>query len=130
MKGGTNDAIAKLDRVIRLYPDYVPAVSSRGVLYARLGKDVAALKDAQAALVLAKGAPATLFQVAGIYALCSSRDEKHRDRSIQLLASALRGGYGHDLLAIDDDLKPLHADKRYIALVHAAKTVQTEGKSR
>jgi tetratricopeptide (TPR) repeat protein len=123
LRGKTPEAVAALDRVNRLVPDHAPTLASRGILNARLGKDAAALEDARSALALAKGAPATLFQVAGIYALCSRHDVRHRERGIRLLAAALRGGYGHSRIATEADLKPLRGDARFTALVAAARTL-------
>jgi serine/threonine protein kinase/Flp pilus assembly protein TadD len=123
MKGRIPEAIAALDRADRLFPDHAPTIARRGILNARLGRDEAALKDARSALRLAKASPATLVQVASIYAQCSRRDAKHRDLAIQLLASALRAGYNPSYLATDD-LKPLCDDARFAALVRAAKTLQ------
>ena len=122
MRGKAPEAIAALDRADRLFSNHAPTIAMRGLLNARLGRDEAALKDARSALTLAKESPATLVQVASIYALCSPRDAKHRDRAFQLLASALRAGYDPSLL-VTDDLKPIRDDKRFTALIAAAKTL-------
>ena len=47
--GRTEEAIAALDTLLGLYPDYVPARAGRGVLHARLGRREAAHADAREA---------------------------------------------------------------------------------
>ena len=41
--GRTEEAVATLDTLLAFYPNYVPALAGRGVLYARLGRREAAL---------------------------------------------------------------------------------------
>jgi tetratricopeptide (TPR) repeat protein len=106
------EAIAVLDRVVTLYPDYAPGWAGRGVLLARQGKRADALRDATAALGCSS-APAVLYQVAGIYALTSQTHPDDQDEALRLLASALRQGYGRDRLATDEDLAPLRTLPRF-----------------
>src|SRR5207302_7378482 len=56
--GRNEQAVRVLDRVIELYPDYVPARAGRGVLRARLQQRKAAHEDADDALARDFG-PAT-----------------------------------------------------------------------
>jgi serine/threonine protein kinase/tetratricopeptide (TPR) repeat protein len=104
--GRPADAIKVLDRLLALYPDSVLALAGRGVLHARLGVREAALRDARAALAR-DGSPATLYQVAGIYAQTSREQAGDRKEALRLLSAALEKGYGRDLLDKDRDLDPL-----------------------
>jgi serine/threonine protein kinase/tetratricopeptide (TPR) repeat protein len=108
-----HEAVAALDRAVELYPDFVPARAGRGVLLARLGKRREAHRDAEECLGR-DVQPATLYQVAGIYALTSRQQPDDREEAILLLSAALRKGYGRDLLAVDTDLDPIrdHPDFR------------------
>jgi tetratricopeptide (TPR) repeat protein len=104
--GRTREAVQVLNKLIELYPDFVPARAGRGVLLARLGKRHEALRDAQESLKRDME-PATRYQVAGIYALTSKQKLEDREEALLLLSSALRSGYGWNLLAIDTDLDPI-----------------------
>jgi serine/threonine protein kinase/tetratricopeptide (TPR) repeat protein len=110
------EAVAVLNRAVELYPDFVPARAGRGVLLARLGRRADAIRDAEECL-RRDGQAATLYQVAGIYALTSRQEPGDREEAILLLSSALRKGYGKQLIAIDTDLDPIrqHPDFRRLA---------------
>jgi serine/threonine protein kinase/Flp pilus assembly protein TadD len=118
--GRTTEAIAVLDKEVATYPDDVLARAGRGVLLARQGKRRAALDDAKAALRL-DTEPSTLYQVAGIYALCSREQPDDRREAIRLLSSALRGGFGFDLLETDPDLAPVRQLPEFRRLVAASR---------
>src|SRR5262249_33113651 len=68
--------------------------------------------------------PAVLYQVAGIYALTSRDHPDDSRRACQLLAAALRQGYGYDLLKSDRDLDRIRDDPQFGQLLEAARTVQ------
>lgn len=104
--GRTEDAVAALTRLLKLAPDSAGTLASRGVLYARLGKRTEALADAAAALQRDRSPP-TLYQVGGIFALSSKQHAEDRPEGYRLLASALRQGYGWDLLDRDPELEPI-----------------------
>jgi serine/threonine protein kinase/Tfp pilus assembly protein PilF len=104
--GQPHESVKVLNRAVELYPEFVPARAGRGVLLARLGKRPEARQDAEECLRL-DYQPATLYQVAGIYALTSKQRPDDREEALFLLASALRKGYGWDLIAIDSDLDPI-----------------------
>ncbi len=123
VQGRTEEAIAVLDRIIELYPDHVPARSSRGVLFARLGKRDKALADAEESLTRVND-PATQYQVAGIYALTSRAQADDAKEAFRLLSAALRRGYGLDLLARDSDLDPIRERPEFRRLVEAARALQ------
>ena len=121
--GRAEEAVQVLDRAVKLYPEDGPAHAVRGVLLARLGKREAALQDAREALAVDES-PAVLYQVAGIYALTSRDNPDDRRRACQLLAAALRQGYGYDLLKSDRDLDRIRDDPQFGQLLEAARTLQ------
>jgi tetratricopeptide (TPR) repeat protein len=121
--GRTEDAVRVLDRAVALYPDYVLARAGRGVLLARLGRREAALRDAEEALHL-DTRPATRYQVAGIYALTSRQHADDRLPAFRLLSSALRDGYGFDLLEADPDLDGVRRLPEFRRLVAAAQALR------
>ena len=113
--GKTREALSVLDRAVELYPWFAAARAGRGVLSARLGKRAEALRDAEECL-RQDARPSTLYLVAGIYARTSKQQPHDRDEALFLLSSALRQGYGRDLIAIDTDLDPIrdHPDFRHV----------------
>jgi tetratricopeptide (TPR) repeat protein len=119
----TEEAVRVLDRVLELYPEYVPARSGRGVLHARQGRRDAALADAREALAR-DGRPQTRYQAACIYAMTSRQHPADRGKALQLLAEALRQGYGAGLLARDTDLDPLRRLPEFQRLVTANASFQ------
>jgi tetratricopeptide (TPR) repeat protein len=120
--GRNQDALLALDQLLALYPDAALARSGRGVLLARLGQRVAALRDADEALRLDVGGQ-RLYQVACIYALTSKLQPEDRLQAMQHLSSALRKGYGFQLLETDRDLDPLRALPEFRRLVDATRTL-------
>ncbi len=66
---------------------------------------------------------ATAYQVAGIYALLWQQQPADLDRAIALLASALRSGYGEDLIAKDKDLDPIRQHPQFQQLIRALQTL-------
>jgi serine/threonine protein kinase/tetratricopeptide (TPR) repeat protein len=118
------DALRALDTAVALNPDYVPARAGRGILLARRGDVAAAEADARDAL-LRDTRPPNLYQVAGIYALNSRRDAAARLRAFELLYSALRSGFGLDLVEEDSDLDPIRKDPEFRRLVEAARALRS-----
>jgi serine/threonine protein kinase/tetratricopeptide (TPR) repeat protein len=110
--GQTAEAIAVLDRALELHPESVPARAGRGVLLARLGKRQAAHQDAEESL-RRDVQPATVYQVAGIYALTSKQEPEDAKQAFLLLNCALDKGYGRNLLGIDPDLEPIRKDPEF-----------------
>jgi serine/threonine protein kinase/tetratricopeptide (TPR) repeat protein len=113
--GRADEALAALDRAVDLHPDHVPVRAGRAVELARRGKRDAALRDARGAL-LRDTRPANLYQVGCVYALTSKTHPEDRREAFYLLWSALKGGFGQDLLAADTDLDSLRADPQFAAL--------------
>jgi serine/threonine protein kinase/Flp pilus assembly protein TadD len=125
--GRTAEAVRALDRAVACAPDYVPARAGRGVLLARLNRRRAALEDATQVL-RRDSRPATLYQVACIYSLTSRHKTGDRQEAFRLLARALGGGYGADLLAVDPDLNPLRSLPEYLRLLDSAQARRGEGR--
>ncbi|MDG3008080.1 protein kinase domain-containing protein [Paludisphaera mucosa] len=113
------EAIRLLGRALEAFPDYVPARSGRGVLLARLGRREEALADAEGALSR-DSSPATLYQLAGVYAQTSRREPGDAAAALGLLSRALRGGFGWDLVAVDPDLDPIRARPEFARWQRAA----------
>jgi serine/threonine protein kinase/Tfp pilus assembly protein PilF len=109
-----------LDQAVAWYPDSVLARAGRGVLLARRGKREAALRDATEALLL-DTQPVTLYQVANIYALTSPQNPEDRLKALQLLAGALRNGFGLAWIDTDSDFDPVRMDPEFQRLVKASK---------
>jgi serine/threonine protein kinase/tetratricopeptide (TPR) repeat protein len=118
-----DEALAALDREVALFPDYVPARIGRGVLRARVGRVEEARADVRACLELSNE-PATLYQAANVYALTSARVAEDRARALNLLTTALRGGFGMDLVETDPDFAPLRDDPEFRKCVEAARTLR------
>jgi tetratricopeptide (TPR) repeat protein len=120
----TEEAVQALNKAVELNPDFVPARAGRGVLLARQGKRDAALEDASESLVRDTKAP-NLYQVAGIYALCSKENLQNHLKALELLSSALRSGFGWDLVDRDTDLDLIRNDPEFGRVVAAAKALQS-----
>jgi eukaryotic-like serine/threonine-protein kinase len=121
--GRDEEGIRVLNRVVALYPDYVPGRAGRGVLHGRREHWEAAREDAAESLARDTG-PATLYQVAGIYALTSRQNPDDRLQAFRLLASALRSGYGFEHLESDKDLEPIRKLPEFARLVEASRALQ------
>jgi serine/threonine protein kinase/tetratricopeptide (TPR) repeat protein len=118
------EAIDAENKAIAIAPDFVMARSGRGVLLARKGQRAAALEDAQEALLISNDADIK-YQVAGIYALTSKQDPEDRLRAYQLLSSALRQGFGLDLVDIDPELDPIRKEPEFLRLLQSARALRT-----
>ena len=114
---------AILDRAVTLYPDFVPSRSSRGVMRAILGRREAAHVDARESL-WRDTSPRNLYQLAGIYAVTSKQVPEDRFEAYRLLSTALRGGFGFDLLADDHELDPIRDEPEFRKLLDAAKALR------
>jgi serine/threonine protein kinase/tetratricopeptide (TPR) repeat protein len=121
--GRENDAIGVLGQAVSLNVDFVPARAGRGVYLARAGKYAAAREDASEAL-LRDTRPPNLYQVAGIYAQTSRQNPADRLKAFELLSSALRSGFGLDIVDQDSDLEPIRKFPEFERLVKAARALQ------
>jgi tetratricopeptide (TPR) repeat protein len=114
------EALAALDRLIAQYPGYVRARIGRAVLYARKGQREPALADVRESLARDRSA-GTLYQAANVFALTSRQIATDRDKVIPLLAAALWGGFGLDIVDSDSDMDPVRESPAFrglIAVVH------------
>ena len=98
-QGKPDEAIRVLDRAVELYPEYAPAVAGRGVLLARAGRRVEAVRDAEVALVRDSRAP-NLYQVGCIYALIAKAEPGPQGEGVRTAvgrpADRVRAGHrGH-----------------------------------
>jgi eukaryotic-like serine/threonine-protein kinase len=114
------ESLAVLDRIVELYPDSATARAGRGVVLARQGKRTAAVRDAEESLSRDTKAP-IMYMVACIYALTSQEDSGDRLQAFELLSSALRRGYGLDIVDEDKDLDPIRKLPEFTRIVDAAK---------
>jgi tetratricopeptide (TPR) repeat protein len=124
--GRAEEAIGVLDVAVRHHPEYVPALAGRGVLLARLGRREAAHRDARSALALSNSA-ATLYQVAGIYALTSRQEAGDRRDALRLMADALRKDPAWlRVVPRDHDLDPIRDRADFRELLAALAVVCRE----
>jgi tetratricopeptide (TPR) repeat protein len=121
--GRNDEAIHVLDRVVELYPDHVDARVGRGVALARLQRRDLAHEDADEALARDLG-PGTLYQAACIYALTSRKNPDDLFSAFHYLSSALRRGFGLDILEKDADLDPIRDRPEFRQLASAARALR------
>jgi tetratricopeptide (TPR) repeat protein len=119
-----DESLAVLDKTIELYPDSAIARAGRGVVLARQGKRTEAIRDAEESLRRDSKAP-NLYMIACIYALTSRTDPGDRLPALEYLSSALRRGYGLDIVDEDSDLDPIRGLSEFKRIVGAAKELAT-----
>jgi len=122
-----DEAVAVLNQAIVVFPEAASLVGARGVLLARQSKADAARQDAQAALKL-DPAPAVQYQAACVYALLARQDAAAAPRALELLASALRAGYGGEMVRSDKDLAAIRSFPQYHRLLQAVASLRLEAK--
>lgn len=120
--GRPAEAVAALDRVMQLFPDYGAGYAGRGVLLARLGRYRAARDDARNAM-LRDTSPPTVYRAACIYALASADNRDDRQEALRLLSVALRGGFGLEVVNVDPDLAPLRGNSDFREIIEAARAL-------
>jgi tetratricopeptide (TPR) repeat protein len=127
--GGDEEALSTLTRAAALYPDLAEIHSGRARMLAALGRRDQAIEASDAALSLSHS-PHILYQVGCAYAINCGTHPEDRDQALRLVSRALRNGFGHRELPVDEDLKPLRDDPRFVRLLKAAreKSVATEGR--
>ena len=118
-KGQNQDALATLDRLVALYPDYSPALGQRGLLHARLGQHLKAYDDV-VRLLDRHPDPAHHYQAAKIYAVTSKFQAGDRQQALKQLSFALRNGHGWEHFQTDPDLESLRGEAEYQKLVQIA----------
>ncbi len=115
-----SESILVLDRFVELYPDSATARIGRGVVLARQDKRTAAIRDAEDSLLLDSKAPVQ-YMAACVYALTSQKEPADRVLALTHLSSAIRRGYGLDVVDTDADLDPLRQLPEFEKIVAAAK---------
>lgn len=116
-------AVATLSELLDYYPETLDALSGRAMLYSRLGERDKAHADAEAALKYGDAPPRTEYQLAGVYAMTSQTHPEDKREAFRHLASALRNGYGFELLDQDRELDPLRPDPEFSRVIDEAKRV-------
>jgi serine/threonine protein kinase/tetratricopeptide (TPR) repeat protein len=118
--GRTEEAVAVLDRVVELDPDYIPSRIGRGVLLARLGRRQAALSDAEESLRRDPKGADTIYRAACIYALTSRLNPADLPLAIRHLATALgMDPAWHPIARIDPDIDPIRQQPAFLDLAQA-----------
>jgi tetratricopeptide (TPR) repeat protein len=119
----TDDALAVLDRLIALYPDFAPARAERAVLLARLGRRAEAQKEA-CALRARKQEPILYYQLAGAYALTMKEHPEDRIEALALLRKAFQEGFRDvGYVEQDPDLANFRDDTEFAELMRAARAL-------
>lgn len=121
--GRTAEAVAVIEQLARLSPEQAIHRADHGVLIARLGRREEALRDAQEC---ARRSPSAdvLYRVGCIHALTAGTNDQRKREAVRLLATAVRQGYGGDLLAIDHDLDPIRDHPDFIRLRDSTDAIQ------
>lgn len=123
-------AVAAIDAALGLSPDDSVLLGSRAVLLARMGRNEAALADAEAATRGRGDVGFTAYQVACVHALLSSQDASQVTPGMRSLARAF--ATRPDLVELtsqDKDLDALRIDPRFADLVAAAKQLVNGAKA-
>jgi tetratricopeptide (TPR) repeat protein len=118
-----DEALAVLDRFIRLHPDHVNGRSGRAVLLARMGRGHDAVAEAERCLKLSSTAE-TQYRAACIYALASEGKPERLKEAKKLLASALTAGWGHQYVRTDGDLDALRRDPTFESVLDSVKRLE------
>jgi tetratricopeptide (TPR) repeat protein len=119
------DALATLDRLLRVYPTSPKALTGRAVLHARLGNGEQSLADIQSLLSARQPISGELmFQVASAYSLCSKNRPELRQQALRWLMRAIASGYGAAKLDTDPDLAPLREDAEFAVIRRTAWLLQ------
>ncbi len=121
MAGENRRAVSALTELLGQYPEWLDALSGRAMLYSRLGEREKAHADAEAALRLGEWKAATVYQLAGVYAMTSKTHADDKREAFRLLASALRSGFGFNLLDIDRELDPLRSEDEFSRVVEESR---------
>lgn len=119
--GRPQDAIEVLDILLAEFPEFQPALSGRAVLHARQGNREAALRDVNRLLAIAV-TPQLHYQAACVYALLSAKHPELRRQALYHLSIASAPAYGSGVIATDKDLKNLHGEEQYQALLKGIMT--------
>ena len=118
------DAIAALNAIVAHHPYNATPRAGRAVLSARQGDRKSALSDAEYCLTQNPSAEIR-YQLAGVYALTAKTHPDDAKRAFELLRSALKDGYGYELIRIDPDLATVRDRPEFRKLIEAANMLRT-----
>jgi len=121
----TTEALAVLERLVSLYPGYVRARIGRAVLCARKGQREEAIREVRESLVRDRTA-GTLYQAANVFALTSRQFPADKDKVAPLLAAALMGGFGLDVVDSDPDMDPVRDQPAFRGLIAVVRELEAE----
>ena len=121
--GRNDDALKVLNQTLAIYPEYLKALSGRGMMRARTGQWAEAQADAIETLRL-DSSPVYKYYVAGIYAQLSRHDAACKREAIRLLAAALRSGFGHEYIESDKDLDPIRETAEFRRILEGVKALK------
>ena len=128
--GRPERAVAILDRLLKIHPDYVPGLCGRAVYLARAGRTEDALAEARRILALSD-TPFTQYRVGCVYALAAAKNPALADDALRQIARALQYGEGHAYLEAAADLATLRGRPAFeplLAYVKHLKTLQKPAK--
>ena len=117
-------AVEMIDRLLDRHPDYLPALCSKGVYLARLGKTAEAAAAADRALKLSD-TPFAWYRAACVYALLAKTKPEHTATATALVAKSLQAGYGHQYLPRDADLDPIRNNPEFSQLLDYSRLLST-----
>ncbi len=119
--GLTEAGVATLDTLIQNHFRFVPAITGRGVLHARLGNAKLALDDAKTALLFDNSAT-TSYQLACIYSLISRTQPGFAKDALRLLGQALKYDKKWiNLAQTDPDLAAIRDQPAFKNLIEATR---------
>jgi serine/threonine protein kinase/tetratricopeptide (TPR) repeat protein len=121
MAGENTQAVAELSALLEVFPETLDALSGRAMLYSRLGERAKAHADAEEAMRLGEWKPQTAYQLAGVYAMTSKTHPDDKREAFRLLASALRNGFGYNLLDKDRELDSIRSEAEFSQVVEESK---------
>ena len=122
--GRPERAVAILDRLLKIHPDYVPGLCGRAVYLARAGKVDEALAEAKRILALSD-TPFTQYRVGCVYALASAERPALAADAFRQISRALQYGEGHAYLEADTDLAALRDRPAFEPLLRYVKHLRS-----
>jgi tetratricopeptide (TPR) repeat protein len=115
------EALARLDAALKMFPESAATLGGRAVLLARLGKRTEAHKTAEYCLTLQQDAKVH-YQIAGVFALCAKDHPEDARRALAHLQRAIQLGFA-DLAQLekDHDLDPIRPTADFRELISSFK---------
>jgi eukaryotic-like serine/threonine-protein kinase len=110
-------------RIQKIIPEYVPGMTARAVLMARLNRSKEAVQEISDALSRSQDA-AVSYAAACVYAQLSQNNAEDRAKSLHYLRQAIRDGYRDaNLIERDPDLKPLVGLPEFATALQLARDI-------